>query len=372
MSKEKVSIQDLVDAISQQTGSSKKKSEDFLRVFQSTIEESLVNDGIVKIKGFGTFKLVWNAPRKSVNVQTKEEYVIPGHYKVSFVPEASVKELINAPMTEKSQNKEEAEEQSVPMKKLNQQAEEIVGILSELKDIDKKEEDKKPETPKEEKVEMVSEEAKPEEVKSEPVVVSEESQKAPENYHIHERDIPVVQKKKKRTWLVIPIVILLLAGAAYGLYKLDLLPKSPSPRLADMIEDVDSTKMDSEEITETKPVEKPAVVEEPAKQPEVKKEPVKKAPKTSIFDQKRIYTQFIGSEKLEKGGRLTLIAEKHYGHKNFWVYIYEANKSRIKDTDNLQVGVVVRLPKLPAELIDVNNPECVKYAAGLERKYAHK
>lgn len=384
MSKEKVSIQDLVDAISQQTGSSKKKAEDFLRVFQSTIEEGLVSDGIVKIKGFGTFKLVWNEPRKSVNVQTKEEYVIPGHYKVSFVPEASVKDTINEPMGSASEKK--SDEESLPLKKLNEQAEEIKVLISELKEVNK------PEV-KEEKVEMVSEEAKSEEIKSQPIVAetsneSEEQTAAPEDYQIHERDIPVVQKKKKRTWLIIPIVILLLAGAGYGLYRLDLLPKAPAPRLADMIEETDSTEVDSEKITAKEPVtnvadsstvvETPAVVEEPkaaepVKQPEVKAEPVKKEePKVSIFDKKRVYSQFIGSVTIEKGSRLTLIAEEHYGHKNFWVYIYEANKSRIKNPGNLQIGFVVKLPKLPAELIDVNNPECVEYAAELERKYAYK
>jgi nucleoid DNA-binding protein len=58
MSNEKLSIQDLVDAIAQRTGYSKKKSDDFLRVLQTTIEEGLIKDGLVKIKGFGTFKLV--------------------------------------------------------------------------------------------------------------------------------------------------------------------------------------------------------------------------------------------------------------------------------------------------------------------------
>ncbi len=384
MSKEKVSIQDLVDAISQQVGSSKKKAEDFLRVFQSTIEEGLVNDGIVKIKGFGTFKLVWNAPRKSVNVQTKEEYVIPGHYKVSFIPEASVKDTINEPMTGRISEKKKDEE-SLPLKKLNEQAEEIKVLISELNEVNKTEE-------KEEKVEMVSEDVKTEEVKSEPiapVVVSEKSEDhhAPEDYQIHERDIPVVQKKKKRTWLIIPFVVLLLAGAGYALYELDLLPKAPSPRLEDLVAAEDSTSVNSEKITEKEPVvnvadsaavvdtpkvEESKVVEEAPKPVEVEKVPVKEEPKVSIFDKKRVYKEFIGSVTIEKGSRLTLIAEEKYGHKNFWVYIYEANKARIQNPGNLQIGFVVKLPKLPAELIDVNNSECVEYAAELERKYASK
>jgi nucleoid DNA-binding protein len=45
------------------------------------------------------------------------------------------------------------------------------------------------------------------------------------------------------------------------------------------------------------------------------------------------------------GSSLTQIAMEHYGDKVFWVYIYDYNKSRIKDFNNIPVGMEIRLPQ---------------------------
>ncbi|MBP5318732.1 MAG: HU family DNA-binding protein, partial [Paludibacteraceae bacterium] len=97
MENKKITIQDIVDEVAAKGGFTKKYTEDFLRELVSVIEEYLNRDGLVKVKGLGTFKLLWNEERKSVNVMTQEEIVIPAHYKVSFTPETSVKERINEP-----------------------------------------------------------------------------------------------------------------------------------------------------------------------------------------------------------------------------------------------------------------------------------
>ena len=97
MENKKVSLQELTDTIVAQSGATKRFTESFLRELVQVIQEYLEKDGVVKVKGLGTFKLIWNEPRKSVDVSTGNAIVLPGHYKVTFMPDNEVKEKINAP-----------------------------------------------------------------------------------------------------------------------------------------------------------------------------------------------------------------------------------------------------------------------------------
>ena len=89
MSKEKISSQEIVDLVAAKALVSKRAADEFLKVMILTIEEALLAGDVVKIKNFGTFKLHWNEPRKSVNVQTGEDIVLSGYYKVSFRPDSA-------------------------------------------------------------------------------------------------------------------------------------------------------------------------------------------------------------------------------------------------------------------------------------------
>lgn len=95
--KKKLLPQDLSDAVSRSEKISKAKAETFVRAFFETIETGLLAERFVKIKGFGTFKLVEVNERESVDVNTGERIRISGHTKVSFVPEAKMKDLVNRP-----------------------------------------------------------------------------------------------------------------------------------------------------------------------------------------------------------------------------------------------------------------------------------
>ncbi len=52
------------------------------------------------MKGLGTFKLIDVLDRESVNVNTGERIVIPGHSKLSFTPETALRDLINKPFAD--------------------------------------------------------------------------------------------------------------------------------------------------------------------------------------------------------------------------------------------------------------------------------
>lgn len=85
-----------------------------------------------------------------------------------------------------------------------------------------------------------------------------------------------------------------------------------------------------------------------------------------IFTEARTYTKYIDTVKIESGSRLTWIAKKHYGSKDFWVYIYEANRDKIKNPDNLMIGMTIYIPYVSPKLVDASSDEAIKYA-----KYLH-
>lgn len=48
--------------------------------------------------------------------------------------------------------------------------------------------------------------------------------------------------------------------------------------------------------------------------------------------------------EVQNGDTLSQIAKERYGNKASWKYVYEVNKSKIKDPDNLEPGLVIELP----------------------------
>lgn len=75
-------------------------TKDFVEAMFGVIRDALVRDRLVKIKGLGTFKVVDIDPRESINVNTGERMLIEGHWKVSFTPDATMKELVNKPFSQ--------------------------------------------------------------------------------------------------------------------------------------------------------------------------------------------------------------------------------------------------------------------------------
>ena len=76
------------------------EAERFLQQMVEVINAGLLSDRVVKIKGFGTFKLQAVKDRASVNVNTGERVVIEGHDKVTFTPDSVMKEIINKPFAQ--------------------------------------------------------------------------------------------------------------------------------------------------------------------------------------------------------------------------------------------------------------------------------
>lgn len=94
---ERLTIQDLIDLLATKHSMAKKDAESFVKEFFLLIEQALESEKTVKIKGLGTFKLVDVDSRESIKVNTGERFQIKGHTKVSFSPDATLRDTINKP-----------------------------------------------------------------------------------------------------------------------------------------------------------------------------------------------------------------------------------------------------------------------------------
>ena len=94
---EKINIQDLSSMLVSQNALTKEEADNFIREFFALIVSALDRDKYVKIKGLGVFKLIEVDARESMNINTKERFEIPGYTKVSFTPDASLRDTINKP-----------------------------------------------------------------------------------------------------------------------------------------------------------------------------------------------------------------------------------------------------------------------------------
>ena len=408
MANEKFTWIELRKAVAQMVGTSDQATGVFLDALIEAVIKGLEQDKQVKIKGIGTFALKPMAARKSVNIATGEDFVIAGYNKLTFSPEASMKEnvekRIDVPKTEEVV-KDITQD---PLKKLGEQATEIVDILADLGQapvMPMAEEPAVEESVAEEPVveEPVAEEPVTEEPVAEEPVVEEPVVEEPvvEEPVVEEpvAEEPAVEEKPKRTgskkwiWWIVVVVILLGLGAA-GWYYRDIikqyLPTLPFEKKAEVItpivtpEDtvltpVDTLQADTTIVADSLLVDSIAVENAdtiPA-EPKVKKE-VKTVKGKKVTGQKpvkeipRKYTKFIATERVNSASRLTWIAKKYYGSKDLWVFIYEANHKTIKDPAHIRTGQLLKIPKLTPEQRDLNNPETRKLVDELTKEYLNQ
>ena len=360
----KINLSQLADLLSQAGGMSKSASEQFVKNFFDIISQNVLTDGLVKVKGLGTFKLLDMEDRESVNVNTGERFTIEGHQKISFTPDADLKERINKPFAA-FETVEISEEQANEIAKMDAEAD------APKADAPKAETSKK-----------------------------EASKKEAAKKEVARKDAPAVkdvtQKKSTRIilkaalWLCCIVVILFVGGYVFwpliGSKLLELSDRYITDgKEIEMISDSTSTaqpyktepvKADpvKAEPVKTEPVKAEPVKAEPAKAEPVKTTPAKAEPvkaepaqaiktlkvKLTASDEAKDLSEFTRDDvvnyvidgdldlyTLQKGETLTQVALKYYGSKKLWPYIVKYNN--ISDPGKLQPGARIRVPVLKSK-----------------------
>ena len=365
MANDKLTWTELRKAVAEYANTSEQEAGQFLNALLEGVVEGLKTDKQVKIKGLGSFSLKAVAPRKSVNIATGETFTIEGYNKLTFSAESMLKESVEKRLEQPKTEAVMAEINNDPIKKLGEQATEIVDILAELGQAVNKpslEEEEVLEVPTvlKEEIEETTEEPAleptdepKEEVAEEPAEeVTEEQVEEVVEERVEEpaKEEPIQEPTCKPTckchkWVCWVIGALLLLGVVgTGVYF-----RATLMQWWQCMQDCQPT---TEEVT---------VVEE-----------VVEVKKLTLAEKPREYVNFIGIEQVGKDSRLAWIAYKYYAQKDLWVFIYEANRDIIKHPSHVREGQVIRIPELSEEYRNLYNPELKQLVDSLAVEYLKK
>ena len=95
-----VRISDIAAALAAKHYISQREAERFLTKMVDVMNDALRYDKQLKIKGLGTFKVSAISARESVNIHTGERIVIEGREKITFTPEAIMRDWVNKPFAQ--------------------------------------------------------------------------------------------------------------------------------------------------------------------------------------------------------------------------------------------------------------------------------
>ncbi|MBQ3576495.1 MAG: HU family DNA-binding protein, partial [Coprobacter sp.] len=138
----KLTILDIAESVADKSGLTKKESEQFVKEFFLLASEVISKGESLTIKGVGTFSPVWVDARTSVDVNTKESIEIPGHYKLSFTPDKSMRDAVNAPfaafITEVvAVNNDDLQENNSQLANIETNEDSVESVVAQIEEIGK-------------------------------------------------------------------------------------------------------------------------------------------------------------------------------------------------------------------------------------------
>lgn len=310
---QKISQLELAAKMAKRTGITKQDTETFVRLFFETIREGLLQDKLVKVKGLGTFKLIEVSDRESVDVNTGERIRIEGHTKVTFTPDASLRDQVNRPFSEfettvlaDSTSQDEMERIDEP----------VVAPVPEKKPAEKAPVAPAPEKKPAEKAPVAP--APEKKVEKAPVAPAPEKKA--------EKAEPVPAEKEEQgggfswiKWFLVIVLLLLVGGVCYYYGT-----KAP--------EEVTEPAVDDEPV-----IEETVVVAEPTPEELAKNYPQVEGGDYWIVGEVCVHEMQVGEGLLK-------IARKELGNSDLMEYIVVFNG--IENPDIIPPGAQLRIPKM--------------------------
>ena len=342
MAKGKITLQMLSEMMANNSGRSKSSAESFVRTFFTTVKEALQNDNIIKIKGFGTFKLVVVSARESINVNTGERVNIAGYNKITFTPDKTLKDRVNKAFAQFDTMVLDDEDISIVSNSEETTAEEgkVVPLMEEKAPVAEKKDEPAAEEPAKVEETLVAENVPAEEAP----IVEEKEEQAPKDKHTpsplrsttSEGESKIAEagsesvKRKKRTWMIV-CAVLFVIGLTLG-----LIAALSSGNKEAAVEQTNVNKTDSIVMT-----------------PEQKAEQAARDSIAQLFEAAKDYEQVEGGDMLIAGTRtyrkitpshnLTRYCMQIYGTKKVLPYVMKFNNLK---SEYVPVGKVVKFPIL--------------------------
>lgn len=386
----KMTIQEIAKILIEKNKLSQKDANQFAAAMFEIIQQRLDSEGLVKVKGLGTFKMIRVEARESVSVRTGERVMIDSHAKVTFTPDATMKELVNKPFSqfdtvilndgvefddladdlteEELAEVERMEEETIVTFKqppVGQLVEQPIGepVGEPVEKSEMPIEPIQPINP----IEPTEPTAQPQPLLE--VVEDEKQEEIPQEEPQREEPIYYEDDESSGSWLkvlgYILLTLALMAASAYGGYWyahhedfFDFAKEKPAtaPEViaTDSIEDISADTTATEAIPETEQPAPESRKEEP-KAEEPKKEEVKKESSEEPIWKKyeamdvRVRTgayHIVGTDhevKARKGETLARIARRELGE-DMSCYLEVYND--MKPNTELKEGQIVKIPKL--------------------------
>jgi len=356
--KEKLTIHELVARVMEETGATRKLSEELIHALPEIIENGLIKDGSVKINGLGTFKLKWVKARVGRNLKTGERIEILPHNKVIFTPDAKLKDHVNKDFKFLTYRLLGEKKQDTTIAKVTPPAIEI-----------------KPKKVEEVKPPVILN--KPEEVKKEPVAPpatppATPPAKPPATPPVSppvtppitppvkpppkQEDKPTSDEKKptKRNVWLIPTIIFIVLVLLVIFYFRTCRQQPAADDAQEHTEQTQTEKAINETVIDTAKPETPPEIDEP----------VKVESPLAAYQIEKIH-------QLKKGEYFYHLAREHYIEPYFWVLIYKANFDQIDNPDELQPGMTLIFPALEGHPDNLTRSDSLKIHEGFKMLFEY-
>ena len=348
MAKGKITLQMLSEMMANNNGRSKSSAEIFVRAFFTTLKDALQRDNLVKIKGFGTFKLVVVSARESVNVNTGERVNIAGYNKITFTPDKTLKDRINRPFSQfdtivlddddinliegkKPDESAESVEMPAAAALMTSVQEETAPAPAEHKEVDDTSAELvKPTAPTQS--DDIKEPRQEDSEDSQPVVDdSNDSQPAIDEHEIVTDSAPERQSKKGKRGMIIAMVILVAALLAAGLFFMGR--RSSASAVKDSAADSVMSATDSIRQAALK-AERDSVMMLRAEAEKYEQ----------VEDGEYVITGLLACRKVRGGLTLQRMCRRMYEADGYMPYVLKFNN--MKDPSEAWGGRIIKFPKL--------------------------
>lgn len=374
----KLTIQEIAKILVEKNKLTVKEANQFAAVVFEVIQEGLDTEGQVKVKGLGTFKKIQVEARESISVRTGERVMIDSHAKITFTPDALMKELVNKPF---SQFETVILNDGVEFEDLADDLTE--EELSELDSMENTEEEATQQVSKEQEVvpeETVATSAETTNTSAETETVVrplmdivdntiEQEDEKPETEEEDDEDEENEEEEEggsswKKVVGYVLLTLLLMAASAYAGFwygqqhaTKDVDDATDVENVTDSIEviEVDSADVLDVPSVEQPSVEKPAEEQSAVEKPQTKTEPEQAKQTEEPFWKKyeamdaRVRTgayHIVGTDrevKVRAGETLSKISRRELGEgMSCYIEVYNG----LKGNSELKEGQVIKIPKL--------------------------
>ena len=360
----KLTLVELIDLLAESTSTSKRMCELFLRELFSTVSQELIKGETVKVKKIGTFKVSDVKSRKSVNIADGEDIELQGHRKIVFTPDKSLAEAVNQPFAQFETVILDDALTDEKLADIDKKYPSVAFASSDIENVASVEENPSP----------VQEEEKPEKPDSAPVEVAEPAPVEREPIKVEPAKAkpvnpePVTPKPIERKPMLVGIPI---DGPSHPV------PEAPT---------VEEPVVDDHFY---RPALRDAYSPTEEQLSAVPKRNLKwlwallavavlagvlwlalghqgsaESSETAVLDTAELYTgePDVITDTITSQIVLSILSEKYYDSPWFWVYIYEENKDKINDPNNVRPGTEVVIPPAEKYGIDAKDPASLKKA----------